>query len=106
MRKINLEDYIVKVLNPDGTFREEPYKFKDAVINIMFHPNLRLSGKTLLETNIVAEKLMKADKEVLLEEEEYNKIKNAVDSFEGFTRNEVELVKRVTECPEVNVKEK
>ena len=106
MRKLDLKNYTVKMLNPDGTFKEEPYKFKDAIINLMFHPNLRLSGKALLETNIVAEKLMEANKEILLEEEEYNKIKSAIDGFEGFTKNEVELVKRITDCPEIEVKEK
>ena len=105
MRKFDLKNYTVKILNPDGTFKEISYKFKDAIVNLMFHPNLRLSGKALLETNIIAEKIMKADKEVLLEEEEYNKVKSAVDGFEGYSRNEVKLVDRVLNCPQIDVKE-
>ncbi|HUV85035.1 MAG TPA: hypothetical protein VMV86_04950, partial [Methanosarcinales archaeon] len=83
-----------------------PYAFKDAIINLMFHPDLRLSGTELLKTNILAERIMEADKEIFLEEEEYNRIFQAVDSFRGFGRSEVELNKRVTECPEIDVKEK
>ena len=106
MRKLNLEHYEVELRNIQGELETQPYDFKDAIINLMFHPNLQLKRVALLETDILAKKIMEADKEILLEEEEYNKINNAVDRFEGFTKNEVELVKRVSECPEINVKEK
>jgi len=106
MRKLNLENYIVSIRDEQGKLNDIPYAFKDAIINLMFHPDLRLSGTELLKTNILTEKIMEADEEIILEEEEYNKIKNAVDSFHGFTKNEVELVKRVTECPKIDVKEK
>ena len=106
MRKLNLEKYMISVRDANGVTKTVPYDFKESLIQLMFHPNLRLSGKVLLETNIIAEKLMKADKDILLEEEEYNKIKSAIDGFEGFTRSEVKLVKRITECQEIDVKEK
>jgi len=106
MRKLNLENYEITFRNAQGELETAPYASKDAIINLMFHPDLRLSGTKLLETNILAEKIIEADKEIILEEEEYNKVKNAIDSFQGFTRNEVELVKRVSECPKIDVKEK
>ena len=106
MRKLELKHYTVKVRDIKGNLDTQPYDFKDAIINLMFHPNLGLSGKALLETNILAEKIMEADKEIILEEEEYNKVKSAIDGFQGFTKNEVELVKRVLECPQIDIKEK
>ena len=106
MRKLGLEHYTVKVRNETGKLETQPYDFKDAIINLMFHPDLRLQSTALLETNILAEKILKADKEIILEEEEYNKIKDAIDGFRGFGRSEVELVKRVTDCPKIDVKEK
>ena len=107
MRKLGLKHYTVQIRDlKTGELETQPYDFKDAIINLMFHPDLKLSGTRLLETNIIAEKIMKADKEIMLEEADYNKIKSAVDSFTGFTRNEVELVKRVTDCPKIDVKEK
>jgi hypothetical protein len=106
MRKLELKHYTVSIRDTQGKLNDIPYDFKDAIINLMFHPDLRLSGTELLKTNILTEKIMEADEEIILEEEEYNKVKNAVDSFQGFTRNEVELVKRVTECPKIDVKEK
>jgi len=106
MRKLELKHYTVKIRDNKGKLNDIPYDFRDAIINLMFHPSLKLSGTKLLETNILAEKIMEADKEIILEEEEYNKIKHAVDSFHGFTRTEVELVKRVSECPKIDIKEK
>lgn len=105
MRKLNVTQYMVKLLQPDGKRKELPYDVKEMIIQLMFHPNLQLSGADLLKQNIIAEKILKAGIDVLLEEEEYNKVKQAIDSFKGFTKNEVELVKRVTECPEIKVKE-
>lgn len=106
MRKLNLEHYIVSIRDAQGKLNDIPYDFKDAIINLMFHPDLKLQRVALLETDILAKKIMEADEEIILEEEEYNKINNAIDRFEGFTKNEVELVKRVLECPEIDVKEK
>ena len=106
MRRLNVTQYMVNVLQPDGTYKEKSYKVKEALINLMFHPDLRLGGVELLKQNKIAEKILKAGVDVLLEEEEYNKAKQAINSFKGFTKNEVELVRRVIECPEIKVKEK
>ena len=106
MRKLDLKKYTISVRDAKGVTQLIPYDFKESLIQLMFHPELRLSGKALLETNIVTEKLMKADKEILLEEDEYNKIKSAIDSFQGFTQNEVKLVQRIINCPQVDIKEK
>ena len=106
MRKLNLENYEFSFRNAQGELETQPYVFKDAIINLMFHPDLRLSGAELLKTNILAEKIMEAKKEIFLEEEEYNRVESAINSFKGFGRSEIELVKRVTECPEIDVKEK
>ena len=105
MRKLNVTQYEIKVLQPDGKQKELPYDVKEMIIQLMFHPDLKLGGVDLLKQNIIAEKILKADIDVLLEEEEYNKVKQAINSFRGFTKNEVELVRRVTDCPKIEVKE-
>jgi len=106
MRKLDLKKYTISVRDEKGVTNIIPYDFKESLIQLMFHPNLQLSGKELLKTNIVVERLIKADKEILLEEDEYNKIKSAIDNFKGFSKNEVRLVERVYNCPIVDVKEK
>ena len=113
MRKLNLKNYIVKVkvpdkINPGKVIEAEiPYHFKDSVLNLMFIRDLQLSGAELVKQNVLAMKLETCkDDEIILEEEEYNRIKKAIDTYRGFTRDDIELVTRINEAEEVNVKVK
>jgi len=111
MRKLNLKDYTVKgkVMGGDGkpVDIEGPYHVKDSILNLMFIRDLQLSGAELVKQNVLAIKLETCkDSEILLEDEEYNRIKKAVDTFKGFTRNDVELVTRINEAEVVEVTKK
>jgi hypothetical protein len=106
MRKLSLKDYTVKAkypdqMNPGRVIEGEiPYHFKDSVLNLLFNRDLQLSGAELVKQNVLAIKLetCKSD-EILLEEEEYQRIRKAIDAFRGFTRNDVELVTRLNDAP-------
>ncbi len=109
MRKLNLKDYTVtgKVRSGDGNLIEieAPYHVKDSVLNLMFIRELQLSGAELVKQNVLAMKLETCKRdEILLEEEEYQRIKRAVDTFRGFGRNDVELVTRINNMEIVEVK--
>jgi len=111
MRKINLADYSVKVrapdqMNPGKMIEGElPYRVKDAILNLMFIPALQLGGAELVRQNVLANKIEQCkEDEILLEDEEYARIKKAIDTFKGFGRNEVELVTRINEAEVVEVK--
>ncbi len=113
MRKLNLKDYSVKMKAPDpkkpeGVIAFElPYPVKDSILNIMFRKELQLSGAELVKQNVLAMKLEACkDDEILLEEEEYKRLKNAFDKCMGFTRADVELVIRINEAEEVEVEQK
>lgn len=113
MRKLNLRDYTVKVnvpdnMNPGQEIEAElPYRFKDSVLNLMFTRELQLSGAELVKQNVLAMKLEQCkDGEILLEEDEYQRIKRAVDVFKGFNRNDVELVTRINGAEVVEVTKK
>ena len=113
MRKINLSDYTVKIkapdqMNPGKVIEGEyPYLFKDAILNLLFNRELQLSGAELVKQNVLAMKLEQCkNNEILLEDEEYNRIKRAIDTFKGFGRNDVELVTRINEAEKVEVEPK
>ena len=113
MRKLSLKNYTFKVKVPDkmneGQLMEAEYPFpvKDAILNLMFNPALQLNGAELVKSNVLAMKLEQCEEdEILLEDEEYSRIKKAVDSFRGFGRNEVELVTRINEAKVVEVEQK
>ena len=113
MRKLNLKDYVVKVeapdqMNPGQVIKGEyPYRFKDSILNLLFSRELQLSGAELVKQNVLAMKLEQCkEDEILLEDEEYDRIKKAIDVFKGFNRNDIELVTRINEAEVVEVKSK
>lgn len=111
MRKLDLTDYMVKTKAPDrgnpGRLLdiEMPYHVKDSILNVMFIRDLQLSGAELVKQNVLAMKLEQCkDDEILLEEEEYQRIKKAFDTYRGWTRPDVELVTRILEAEVVELK--
>ena len=113
MRKLNLKDYTVKIRAPDKMNPgqiiegEMPYHVKDSILNLLFNPALQLGGAELVKQNVLAMKLEQCkDGVILLEDEEYNRIKKAIDTFKGFNRNDVKLVTRINEAEVVEVKTK
>ena len=111
MRTLNLKDYMVsgKAKGGDGKLIDitAPYHVKDSILNLMFNRELQLSGAELVKQNMLAMKLENCkDDEILVEEDEYQRIKKAVDTFKGFNRNDVELVTRLTEAAVVEVEPK
>ncbi len=111
MRKLNLKDYTVtgKVKGGDGNLIDivAPYHVTDSILNLMFIRELQLSGAELVKQNVLAIKLETCkDDEILLEDEEYNRIKRAVDVYKGFNRNDVELVTRVNNAEKVEIEPK
>jgi len=105
MRKINLKDYTVEVRTPQGV-EQVNYEVKTSIVNLLFHPDLKLNAVALLEQNKLAEKILATEQEILLEESEYGKVKRAVEVVTGLGKNDVELVKRVLESEEISVVEK
>lgn len=113
MRKLNLTDYMVKIrapdqMNPGQVIEGEyPYHTKDSILNLMFNPALQLNGAELLRSNMLAMKLEQCkEDEILLEDEEFSRIKKAVDVFKGFNRNDVELIERINHAEAVEVEPK
>ena len=113
MRKLNMANYMVKIkvpdqMNPGKTIEGEyPYHVKDSILNLLFIQDLQLTGAELVKQNVLAMKLESCkEDEILLEDEEWGRIKRAVDTFKGFDRNAVELVTRINEAEVVEVKTK
>jgi hypothetical protein len=96
MRKIDLSNYAI----PEGV-----YDVKGSMQAPLYSPELRLDYRELFENDRVAQKINNANESVLLEEADYLVLKNAFISFRGYGKNEVELVRRVLEAPEVDIKE-
>ena len=106
MRKIDLEDYFVEVPSPEGKMQKVKMNIKDWISNMLFHPDLKLGGREVILRGKLAEKIDKAGKEIILEEVDYQKIKEAFEKFKGFQKVHIELVKRVLDAELIEVEEK
>jgi hypothetical protein len=106
MKKLFLSDYEVEI-EIDGKKVKKPFQVKESILEILFHPDLKLAGRELLKQNELAEKIEKCNEDfILLENEEHNKILRALELTTGLGRNAVEFVKRIIEAQNVEVKEK
>jgi hypothetical protein len=106
MRNLGIDNYMVEVTTQEGT-KQVPYDVKKSLIAVLFGPELRLRAQDLLERDKLARKIDECKEDsILLEEAEYGMVKSAVDSVSGFSRDDVEFVKRVFEASQVEVQKK
>jgi len=108
MRKLQISDYdvVMKVRGESGQTEEKkvPYRVADSLSMLLFHPELRLGGKELLANGKLCDKIEACKKGfILLTEDEFASVKKVFDTVKGFGKNEIELVRRVEECEEVDV---
>ena len=66
----------------------------------------RVSGGTLYDRIPIGNKIMLSDNHVLLTEEEWKKLEQAIRAFPNCTSNDEELIKRVFEAEKVEVEER
>jgi len=106
MHKININTYKVDVKNPaTNELTSIDYNVKELLVGVLLHPSLQIAGAELYKRMPIADKIKKADGELLLEDEEYAKLLDAVNRIQGFGMNDAELVRRVIEAETVAVTE-
>lgn len=113
MRKINLKDYTVKMRVPDklnpGLMMdaEMPFEMRNSLAGVLFLPQLRLNGVTLLEANVLGQKILACEgDELLLEDAEWSRLLTAINAAQGFGKMEVEFVTRIVNAEVVEVEAK
>ena len=113
MRKINLKDYTATNKVPDNMHLgklldiEFPYPVKDSILALLFSRELKLNGAELVKQQALALKIEACkEDEILLEDAEWQRLKNAIDTCTGFNRQDVELVTRINEAEVVEVEPK
>ena len=83
------------------------YDVRGSIVEILFHPDLQLGAKALLDRDTLARKVNDwPDNDLLLEETDYKKVLAALEVLKGLTRQDVEFVSRVLNAPEVAVEVK
>ncbi len=102
MKKIDIRPYTVSVVRTDGTKEDVPYQVKESLIEILFNRELKLNGVGVVKQNQLAEKILAAGPdELLLEDEEYERVSRALSLIEGLGKNDVEFAKRIIDATQV-----
>lgn len=101
MKKIIVSTYKVKL--SDG--KEVEYDAKASLIEVLFDKRQQINSVELIKRDILAEKILSCGEEILLENEDYDKIKKSLDSIVGLTRQDVEFVKMINNVEDVQVVE-
>lgn len=104
MRSINLKGYEVKIFDSDGISTNKTYDVRDAIVSILMSQHLNLGASQLLKNGKIGDRILDIKKdEIILEETEWEVIRDAVNKVVGFTRNDREMVQRILEAPCVEV---
>jgi len=108
MRRVKLDNYFVTQKAPDNMNPGKiidyklPYQVKDSILNLMFIKELQLTSAELVRQNMLAMKIESCkDSDILLEDAEWERLKRAINTFKGFSREDTELVTRILEAEEV-----
>jgi len=110
MRKLDLTDYTAKAKVPDPAKPgglldiQYPYPVKESLLQVMFAPQLKLTGPELLKQTMLGMKIESCkDGSILLEDAEWERLKQAVTVVTGFSSPDVEFVRRILEAPETPI---
>jgi len=110
MREIDLTPYEVMVSrkNEAGeiSIGKVDYDLKASIAGILFHPELKISGREAVKRDKLCEKVEASEGSVLLEESDWKKLVEAIESLPSVGRNDVKFVERILDAPEVTVDKK
>jgi hypothetical protein len=105
MRKLDMTPYPVTVTGADGKEEQVPYAIRQSLRLMLLHPQLNLGAEELLVNGDLSDKLRDAPDVVLLEEDEYTRLLNALSKIKGFRANDIELIRRVKNAEKIDVQE-
>jgi hypothetical protein len=106
MRKLDVSNYEVTRRNEQGQAVQIPYEVKGSLAEVLFSRDLQLRAVDLIRNDDLARKIHGAtDGVLLLEEEEYVRLRQAIEAVKGLSIDDVPLVRRVLDAPVVEIKE-
>lgn len=105
MRKLKIKSYNVQLVTDKGP-QLISYNIRKSISNVVLSPEQKLGMADLLKFSKITDKIESCKEDtILLEETEYQVIKEAFGKFKGFGINEVELCRRIEEAEKVEVEE-
>lgn len=107
MRKVSLVNYTVRVWKEDGKRGVDEFNVRENLIDLCFIPAKGCTAAQVLERQRLARKIAQAHgDEVLLEDAEWQRLREAIDAVGALGYGQAELVERIVDAPTVKVVEK
>lgn len=96
MKTVNIVPYDMVVASATETTvaQTQPYPIKDALVNILF-ARRDLKAREILQRDDIGRKILCSEGSLLLEDAEFEVLKSAVETMDGFSRTDAELVRRI-----------
>ncbi len=83
----------------------EMYSVTDNLAMMLLAPDLKLDSKQALRAHQLAERILDSTESILLDEDEYERIKRAMETLKGYTWADIQLIQRITGAEQVEVEE-
>lgn len=104
--KLDISEFQVEVTDPSGQAVLMDYGVRPALVGILLNPQLNLTGIDVFDRYDLATRIKTSDREViLLSPEEHGWLKAAIATIKGFGMNDVELIRRIRNAPEIDIEE-
>lgn len=101
--RLYLVNYEVKTIK-EGQVQEVPYNVRESLAGLLCHPSIGLKGYKFYEHGKLGDKIINCSEDyIILSQIEYDMLKNTIDDFKGFSRNDSELVRRIYEAEQIDL---
>ena len=104
VRKLDLRNYDFAMVLPNGQTLDSPYLVRESIVELLLpqkHTAVSLRKHGKLADAILEEK----GDYILLQEAEYAMLTAKLNECETLGKNDLKLVERIQDCPEVDVSE-
>lgn len=110
MRKLDISKYEYTAVNSDGnsvTVSKEAFDPKIMLLTVLFNTAAKLGPTEVLRNSPIGEKIENASGiSVLLEEAEWEAVKDTLSRLDGYGIAWVKMIERIYSAPQVPVEEK
>jgi len=101
-RKLDVTNYSAKA---EGAQDEQDVGVVESICGLLCHPALKLGGRELVKASQLCDRIEGADGTILLDEEDYKRVRVAAETVPGLPRVFVKLIERIFDAEEVDVEE-
>lgn len=98
-----MKPFTVKVRDSNGKEQDVKYGLKESLVEVLFQPALKLNMYSVLKQEEIAKMIIDSGDELLLEDADYNAVKNALEKIEGLGRKDVEMVRRIKDAEQIKI---